>query len=120
MAVLLVLEPIFEADFQECSYGFRPGRSAHMALVQIRQHILEGKTMVYDADLKGYFDSIPHDKLMACIKMRVVDGAVLELIKLWLKAPVVEPPEKPGGNQPTHRAFVLPMPCSIESVKVPT
>ena len=96
MAVLLVLEPIFETDFEDCSYGFRPGRSAHMALEEIRQHLLDGKTSVYDADLKGYFDSIPHDKLMACVKMRVVDGSVLKLIKLWLEAPVVEPPEKPG------------------------
>src|SRR2546427_48530 len=54
MAVLLILEPIFEADFEDCSYGFRPGRSAHQALEQIRQHLLEGKSSVYDADLKGY------------------------------------------------------------------
>jgi RNA-directed DNA polymerase len=98
MAVLLVLEPIFEADFQDCSYGFRPGRSAHQALEEIRQHLLDGKTTVYDADLKGYFDSIPHDKLMACVKMRVVDRSVLELIRMWLEAPVVEPPETPGGK----------------------
>ena len=103
MAVLLVLEPIFEADFEECSYGFRPGRSAHMALEEIRQHIAAGRTMIYDADLKGYFDSIPHDKLMACIKMRVVDGSVLKLIKMWLEAPVVEPPEKPGGKPAVRR-----------------
>jgi RNA-directed DNA polymerase len=102
MAVLLVLEPIFETDFEDCSYGFRPGRSAHMALEEIRQQLLEGKTAVYDADLKGYFDSIPHDKLMACVKMRVVDGSVLNLIKMWLEAPVVEPSEKPGGK-PTIR-----------------
>jgi RNA-directed DNA polymerase len=98
MAVLLILEPIFEADFEDCSYGFRPGRSAHQALDEIRQHLLNGKTSVYDADLKGYFDSIPHDKLMACIKMRVVDSSVLKLIRLWLEAPVVEPPDKPGGK----------------------
>jgi hypothetical protein len=54
MAVLLILEPIFEADFEDCSYGFRPGRSAHQALQEIRQHLLDGKTSVYDADLKGY------------------------------------------------------------------
>lgn len=98
MAVLLILEPIFEADFVDCSYGFRPGRSAHQALEEIRQQLLSGKTSVYDADLKGYFDTIPHDKLMACIKMRVVDGSVLKLIRLWLECPVVEPPEKPGGK----------------------
>jgi RNA-directed DNA polymerase len=98
MAALLILEPIFEADFEDCSYGFRPGRSAHQALEEIRQHLLDGKTTVYDADLKGYFDSIPHDKLMACVKMRVVDRTVLELIGLWLEAPVAEPPETPGGK----------------------
>ena len=90
MAVLMIIEPIFEADFLDCSYGFRPKRSAHGALDQIRQHIKEGKVSVYDADLKGYFDSIPHDKLMACVRMRIVDRNVLRLIKLWLKAPVIE------------------------------
>src|SRR3954470_12329918 len=98
MAVLLILEPIFEADFQDCSCGFRPGRSAHQALEEIRQQLLQGKTLVYDADLKGYFDSIPHDKLMACVRMRVVDGAVLRLIQLWLEAPVVEPPDQPNDK----------------------
>ena len=79
-AVLLILEPIFEADFEDCSHGFRPGRSAHDALRIIQKHLKEGKTAVYDADLAGYFDSIPQDKLIACVRMRVVDGAVLGLI----------------------------------------
>jgi RNA-directed DNA polymerase len=92
-AVLLVLEPIFEADFEECSYGFRPGRSAHDALRVIHSHLKGGQTAVYDADLAGYFDSIPHDKLLACVRMRVVDGSVLGLIRQWLNAPVVEPPK---------------------------
>jgi RNA-directed DNA polymerase len=65
MATLLILEPVFEADFEECSYGFRPNRSAHQALEEIRIHLKGGYQAVYDADLKGYFDSIPHDKLMA-------------------------------------------------------
>ena len=97
-AVLIIIEPIFEADFEECSYGFRPGRSAHQALEQIRQNLNLGFTDVYDADLKGYFDSIPHDKLIACVKMRVVDRSVLELIGMWLRAPIVE--EKEGKRMP--------------------
>jgi len=89
-AGLLILEPIFEADFEDCSYGFRPGRNAHQALEKIRENLRARKCEIYDADLEGYFDSIPHDKLMACVKMRVVDGSVLKLIKQWLQAPVQE------------------------------
>jgi len=100
-AVLLILEPIFEADFEDCSHGFRPGRSAHDALRVIQAHLAEGKTAVYDADLAGYFDSIPHDKLIACVRMRVVDGSVLGLMRQWLKAPVVEPLR--DGKPPTVR-----------------
>lgn len=100
-AVLLILEPIFEADFEDCSHGFRPGRSAHEALRNIQQHLKEGRTAVYDADLASYFDSIPQDKLIACVRMRVVDGSVLRLIRQWLQAPVVEPPRK--GQPPTVR-----------------
>src|SRR5436309_3779658 len=100
-AVLLILEPIFEADFEDCSHGFRPGRSAHDALRVIQQHLKEGQTAVYDADLAGYFDSIPQDKLIACVRMRIVDGSVLGLIRQWLKAPVVEPSRE--GKPPTVR-----------------
>lgn len=100
-AVKLILEPIFEADFEECSHGFRPGRSAHDALRIIWRHLKEGQTAVYDADLAGYFDSIPHNKLLACVRMRVVDGSVLRLIKQWLRAPVVERSQR--GQPPTVR-----------------
>jgi RNA-directed DNA polymerase len=89
-AALLILEPIFEADFLDCSYGSRPGRSAHQGLEAIRRNLAEGFREVYDADLQGYFDSIPHDKLMACVRMRVADNSVLNLIRMWLEAPVVE------------------------------
>ena len=71
MAVVLILEPIFEADFLDCSHGFRRGRKAHDALEEIRDNLKDGRTAVYDADLKSYFDTIPHDKLMACVRMRV-------------------------------------------------
>ena len=89
-ATLLILEPIFEADFLGCSYGFRPGRSAHDALEAVREGLEEGYRAVYDADLQGYFDSIPHDKLMACLRMRIADRTVLKLIQMWLEAPIVE------------------------------
>ena len=98
MAVLIIIEPIFEADFQDCSYGFRPNRSAHQALEQIRQNIRDGLTDIYDADLKGYFDSIPHEKLKACVQMRIADRSVLKLIGMWLAAPIVE--EKEGKKMP--------------------
>ena len=89
-AALLILEPIFEADFMDCSYGFRPLKSAHQALDALRNNLARGLVAVYDADLSGYFDSIPHDKLMKCLKMRISDRSVLSLILLWLKTPVVE------------------------------
>ena len=104
MATLLILEPIFEADFLDCSYGFRPGRSAHQALEEIRGHVQAGYQAVYDADLKGYFDSIPHSQLMGCLRARVVDRSVLKLIRMWLEAPVVERKEGQGGGSQGSRA----------------
>jgi RNA-directed DNA polymerase len=90
MAVKLVIEPIFEADFQENSYGFRPKRDAHQAMDDLSLQLWMGKTQVIDADISKYFDTIPHDKLMSLVAKRVVDKNILRLIKLWLKAPVVE------------------------------
>jgi len=101
MAALLILEPIFEADFEDCSYGFRPGRSAHQALQEIHHHLKAGFREVYDADLQGYFDSIPHDRLMACLRMRIADRTVLRLVRLWLEAVVVE--EAEDGRTQGHR-----------------
>lgn len=99
-AAKLILEPIFEADFEECSYGFRPKRSAKDALKAIDKSVKEGRTQIYDADLKGYFDSIPHDKLMACVEQRIADRSVLKLIRMWLNAPVRE---EPKGKPPTQK-----------------
>jgi RNA-directed DNA polymerase len=103
MAVLLILEPIFEADFVDCSYGFRPGRSAHQALEEIGEHLQAGRREVYDADLQSYFDTIPHDKLLKAVRMRVVDRSVLGLIRMWLEAVVVEEDREAGGPPKVSR-----------------
>lgn len=89
-AVLLVIEPIFEADFMDCSHGFRPRRNAHGAMDQIRHNLTVGRKEVYDADLTSYFDSIPHDRLMKLIEKRIADRGVLGLIRMWLRSEVVE------------------------------
>lgn len=88
MACLLILEPIFESDFLDCSYGFRPGRSAKDAVEEIRSELQRGYCAVYEADLESYFDTIPHGKLIKCLRRRVVDRSVLGLIEMWLKCPV--------------------------------
>lgn len=90
MAVLLVIEPIFEADFMDCSHGFRPGRNAVGALEQIRESLRRGRREVYDADVSSYFDTIPHDRLMQMVGRRIADRSVLHLIRMWLRSPVVE------------------------------
>jgi len=94
-AALLVLEPIFEADFLPCSYGFRPKRSAHQAVAKLQRQVERGAREIYDADLKGYFDAIPHDKLLRALAMRIADRSVLRLIRLWLQAPVAEEGQPP-------------------------
>ncbi|MBO0800795.1 MAG: group II intron reverse transcriptase/maturase [Blastocatellia bacterium] len=98
-AALLILEPIFEADFLDMSYGFRPKRDAHDALEEIRGHLKNGYQAVYDADLKNYFDTIEHGKLLACVRHRIADRSVVKLIRLWLEAKVVEPDEKGPGRK---------------------
>jgi RNA-directed DNA polymerase len=89
MAVKLIIEPIFEADFCDHSYGFRPQKSAHDAVDDIADALWAGYTQVIDADLSKYFDSIPHAKLLAVVAERIVDGGSLSLLKQWLKVPVV-------------------------------
>ncbi len=90
-AVKIIIEPIFEVDFHDCSYGFRPNRSAQDAVKEIAGKVKKGGVLVYDADLSSYFDTIPHDKLMAALRMRISDGSVLGLIRQWLKVCVQEP-----------------------------
>jgi len=90
MAVKLVIEPIFEADFCETSYGYRPKKSAHEAVDDVTYALNTGHTEVIDADLSKYFDTIPHSNLMAVVAERISDGAMLHLIQMWLKAPIME------------------------------
>lgn len=97
-AATLILGPIYEEEFNDCSYAYRPKRSAGQALEKIREHIKEGRSAVYDADLQGFFDAIPHENLMATLRVRISDRHVLRLIRLWLTAPVKEPEGKGSGG----------------------
>lgn len=101
MAVLLVIEPIFEADFEACSFGFRAGRNAHQALDQMQAALKSGYTEVYDADLASYFDTIDHARLLRQLERRLADRSVLRLIRLWLRCPIVE--EDDRGRRRTTR-----------------
>lgn len=101
MVVLLVIEPIFEADFEACSFGFRPNRNAHQALDQVQAALKAGRREVYDADLASYFDTIDHARLMQQLERRIADRSVLHLIRLWLRCPVVD--EDDQGRRRTTR-----------------
>jgi RNA-directed DNA polymerase len=89
-AAKIVLEPIFEADFEDTAYGYRPRRGALAAVKEVHRHLVRGNTDVVDADLSRYFDSIPHSDLLKSVARRVVDRNVLRLIKMWLRSPVEE------------------------------
>jgi RNA-directed DNA polymerase len=89
-AAKLVLEPIFEADFEDSAYGYRPARGAADAIKEVHRLVCRGYTDVVDADLSKYFDTIPHSDLLKSVARRIVDRHVLRLIKLWLKAPIEE------------------------------
>jgi len=101
-AAVLVLEPIFEADLQPEQYAYRPGRSAHDAVASVMKLLTIGHRQVIDADLSGYFDSIPHAELMRCVARRIADGAMLHLIKMWLVVSVEEAGEN-GQRRRTSR-----------------
>jgi len=105
-AAKLLLEPIFEADFDPNAYGYRPKRSAQDAIQKVHELLQAGNTDVVDADLSKYFDTIPHRELILCVARRIVDRGMLHLIKMWLKVPVEERDEngKPrvgGGKNST-------------------
>jgi RNA-directed DNA polymerase len=101
MAVKLVIEPIFEADFENCSFGFRPKRDAHQAIEAVRQALYRAHPYVLDADLQQYFDTIPQDKLMQVVAARISDRHILNWIKQWLSAAVVE--EDQEGKRQTRK-----------------
>lgn len=90
MAVKLVIEPLFEADFLPCSYGFRPGRNSHQAIGYIEECLRKGYRNVVDVDLKSYFDTIPHERLLDLVQRRVTDRGIVRLIRYWLKAGIME------------------------------
>jgi RNA-directed DNA polymerase len=116
MAVKLVIEPIFEADFHDCSFGFRPKRSAQDAAERIARKVKEGNAKVYDADLSSYFDTIPHDKLLSALEMRIADGSVLNLVRQWLKACAREPNGvmvKPKGRGTPQGGVISPLLSNI-------
>lgn len=101
-AAMLVLAPIFEADLLPEQYAYRAQRSALDAVSHVRELLVQGHTQVVDADLSGYFDSIPHAELMQCLRRRIVDGAMLHLLKMWLEMPVEEIDEHGNKNRTTR------------------
>ena len=95
----MIIEPIFESDFEDCSHGFRPERSSKGAISEIKAHLKSGYTEVYDADLSAYFDTIPHNKLYKVLKMRITDPRMLKLIDKFLKVPIQEEDGLKGGKK---------------------
>ena len=106
-AVKLVIEPIFESGFAEGSHGFRPGRGCHDALREVDRLLKDGYTHVVDADLQAYFDTIPHDRLVARIEDKVIDGRVLDLIRAWLKADILKGLERWTPTQGSPQGAVI-------------
>jgi len=97
-AAKLILEPIWEADLEPNAYGYRPRKSAQDAIQKVDELLHRGYTNIVDADLSKYFDTIPHSELLRCVARRIVDGPMLHLIKMWIKAPVEERDENGKGR----------------------
>jgi group II intron reverse transcriptase/maturase len=106
-AFLLILEPIFEADFSDSSFGFRPQKSAHDAVKEIYKYLNWGCEEVYDVDLEKYFDTVDHGKLMKLVARRIVDGQVLHVIKQWLSCGYVEEGQHRQSKQGTPQGGVI-------------
>lgn len=104
-AAAIVLQPIWEADFHDHSYAYRPKRRTHQAMDKVKEALLSGKVEVVDGDLSSYFDLIPHRQLLRQVAKRVSDGSMLRLIKAWLRAPIVE------EDRDTGRRKVIPNRC---------
>jgi RNA-directed DNA polymerase len=113
-AMKLVIEPIFEATFRSTSYGFRPGRSCHDALREVNRLIEEGYCFVVDADLKSYFDSIPHERLMQRVEERIADGPVLARLRDWLAQDILQGMERwtPSAGTP-QGAVISPLLANV-------
>lgn len=113
-AVRLVIEPIFEVGFCDGSYGFRPGRGCHDALREVDRLLREGYTHVVDADLQSYFDTIPHERLLTRIEERISDGRVLNLIRNWLQAEIMQGLDRwtPAAGSP-QGAVISPLLANI-------
>lgn len=106
-AIKMAIEPIWEKEFLTTSYGFRPNKGAHDAIKEVSRHIAEGNKYVVDADIKGYFDNIPHDRLMEQVKTKIADSRLLKLIEEFLKAGIVEDMKEWTPTQGTPQGGVL-------------
>lgn len=114
-ALCYVLEPIFERDFAEHSYGFRPGRRAQQAITRVETLLAQGQVWVVDADLKGYFDSIPQDQLLAAVAKKIADGRILRLLEQYLKQGVLDSAKdwKPTEQGTPQGAVISPLLANI-------
>lgn len=113
MSLKLLIEPIFEADFEECSYGYRLKRSAQQAALEVRKYLNYGLDKVVEADIEDCFQKIPHQELFQAIRRRIGDGKVLRLIKLFLKAKVMEENVTKTDKGIPQGGVISPLFCNI-------